>query len=406
MNADRADRADDAGRADDADRDPPAPRLVLILGAELHAPEPLGRRDVLVLGGRIARIAPAIASADVAALGLEVDTLDAHGRWLVPGFIDVHEHLLGGSGESGFASQTPEIQFSELVTAGITSVVGTLGVDTAMKTMPGLLAKVKALREEGLAAWCWSGGYNVPPTTIMGSLRDDLLFIDEVVGAGEIAIADARSTDPDAHELARLVNDCHVGGMLSRKCGRTHFHVGPRKKRLAVLRTLIDDFEVEPAWLYPTHASRSEALMLEAVDLAQRGAFVDIDTVQQDLHRWLGVYLAHGGPAAQLTASSDASITRPGHVVEQVLGCIREHGYTPSQALPLATTHAARAMALPRKGRVAVGCDADLVLLEPGSLAVTDVLAAGRALLRDGPLLQHERFLADSDRHLALHGRR
>ena len=79
---------------------------------------------------------------------------------------------------------------------GITTVIGCLAVDTTMKTMAGLLARAKALKEEGLAAFIWSGGYNVPPTTITDSIRDDIMFIEEVVDAGEIAISDERSTDP------------------------------------------------------------------------------------------------------------------------------------------------------------------------------------------------------------------
>ena len=66
---------------------------------------------------------------------------------MVPGLIDPHIHLLGGSGETGFSTQTPEFFISEIVRFGVTTVVGTLGVDTTMKTMAGLLAKVKALTE-------------------------------------------------------------------------------------------------------------------------------------------------------------------------------------------------------------------------------------------------------------------
>jgi len=39
---------------------------------------------------------------------------------VTPGFIDPHEHLLGVSGEEGFATQTPEISVSEIICAGIT----------------------------------------------------------------------------------------------------------------------------------------------------------------------------------------------------------------------------------------------------------------------------------------------
>ena len=56
-----------------------------------------------------------------------------------------------------------------------------------MKTMAGLLARVKGLEGEGLSTRMWTGGYNVPPTTVMKSIREDMLFIDEIVGAGEVA---------------------------------------------------------------------------------------------------------------------------------------------------------------------------------------------------------------------------
>jgi beta-aspartyl-dipeptidase (metallo-type) len=204
-------------------------------------------------------------------LGLEIETVDARGCLVVPGLIDPHQHLLGGSGEKGFSTQTPEIYASELALAGITTVVGCLGVDTTTKTMAGLLAKAKGLNEEGLTAYLWSGGYSLPPATIMRSVREDILFIAEVLGAGEIAISDARSTNQDPLELARLVKDAYVGGLLSRKCGVTHFHVGDEKAGLKVLRALIDDYEIKPELLYPTHVERNETLMLEAIELDGRG---------------------------------------------------------------------------------------------------------------------------------------
>ena len=82
-----------------------------------------------------------------------IDASDCYG---CPGFIDPHEHLLGGSGEEG-SRRRPEIHVSEIVCAGITTVVGTLGVDTTMKTMAGLLAKVKACARK-LAFYVDHGG--------------------------------------------------------------------------------------------------------------------------------------------------------------------------------------------------------------------------------------------------------
>src|SRR5215212_10735804 len=252
--------------------------LTLIENGEIYAPEPRGRGSVLILGDRIARVGEVDARA-VEALGLELAVIDAAGCLVTPGLIDPHEHLLGGSGEEGFSTQSPEIQLSEIVSAGITTVVGCLGVDTTMKTLPGLLAKVKGLCEQGLTARMWTGGYNIPPTTLTGTVRNDILFIAEVIGCGEVAIADERSTEPEPRELARVVNDAHVGGMLSGKAGITHFHVGDSERRLRCLREITDRsrFQVRPDWLYATHVQRNEDLMCEAIDLARQGVTLDID---------------------------------------------------------------------------------------------------------------------------------
>src|SRR6478672_1832249 len=126
--------------------------LALIEGGDVYGPEHLGPQSVLLVDGKIGRIGD-VDRAALEATGLELDVIDASGCIVCPGFIDPHQHLLGGSGEEGFATQTPEIHLSEIVRAGITTVVGTLGVDTTMKTMPGLLAKAKALKEEGISAY-------------------------------------------------------------------------------------------------------------------------------------------------------------------------------------------------------------------------------------------------------------
>lgn len=379
--------------------------LTLIRNGELYAPASLGRRDVLIFDRRIA----AIGNFDPAALAplqLELEVVEAAGCFVTPGLVDPHQHLLGGSGEKGFSTQTPEITASELARAGITTVVGCLGVDTTTKTPGGLLAKAKGLNEESLTAYIWTGGYNVPPTTLMRGVREDIICIAEVIGAGEVAIADERANAHEAPELAKLVKDAYVGGLLSRKCGVTHFHVGEGKSRLKLLRALIDDYEINPALLYPTHVERDEALMREAVELAARGSYVDLDTVGQDLPKWLRFYLDNGGDPARLTISSDASINSPLTLLDQIRACVLEHRFPLEQMLAHATANTAAVLQLEHKGRLEVGSDADLLVLRKDSLELRDVFACGRRLLRDGQLAFSENFLLETNRRISLEGKK
>lgn len=379
--------------------------LTLIENAEIYAPTPLGHNDVLLVGDRIARIG-SVNTRALAQAGLPVQVIPASDCCLLPGLIDVHEHLLGGSGEAGFRTQTPAITLSELITAGITTVVGCLGVDTTTKTMLGLLAQAKALREEGLTAYLYSGGYNVPPVTLTGSLRNDLLLIDEVIGAGEIAIADHRAPQASVAELARLVCDAHVGGLLSGKAGVTHFHVGDHESRLTVLWALLNEYPIEPVWLYPTHVERQRALLESAAAFSRLGAFVDIDTVEEDLPEQLQCFLTYNGAPERLTASSDAAISSPRTLFEQLRACVLEHNFAPELVLSLATANPAQVLKLSRKGLIAVGRDADLILVRRATWELDCVIARGQILLQDGALLVNETFLAESNRRITLHGRK
>ena len=378
--------------------------LILIENGEIYAPAPLGVGSVLLAGDVILKVGD-IDRRAVESLEIEFEVIDATDCLITPGFIDPHQHLLGGSGEEGFSTQTPEISAGEIIEAGITTVVGLLGVDTTMKTMAGLLAKAKGLKEEGLTAYLWTGGYDVPPTTITDSARNDIMFIEEVIGAGEIAISDERSTDHVPNELARLVIDTHNGGMLSKKAGATHFHVGDGKERLKPLRILLDEFDViKPEWLYPTHITRSEELMKEAIELAGRGSFVDMDTVDEDLPKWIKFYKDNGGDMTKLTVSSDASITGPQTFFEQIRQCVIQEQFSLEEMLPLITSNTAKVLKLEKNGAIEAGKTANVLILQKQSFEPREVISRGQHLMKDGKIAFKEAFLKDSNRKISLVG--
>jgi beta-aspartyl-dipeptidase (metallo-type) len=342
--------------------------VLVVENGDVFTPAPRGKATIVVAGGRIEKIGNVSAANDLRAFDPEV--VDASGCIVVPGLIDCHIHLIGGSGEKGFATATPAIAARELLDAGTTTVVGLLGTDTTTKTLPALLAKVKGLRDEGLNAKMWTGGYDA--RTLTGSLRDDIVLIDEIIGAGELAIADRRGMHYDARSLARIASDCYIAGTLTGKAGVLHLHTGELREKLAIVRDVLE-FGVPAASLQPTHVNRNEALFAEAVELTKRGIAVDCDVVEENLTKWLRLF---DGDRSLLTISTDAPIGRVASLLEQVREASRV--WSTEEALALATRNPARILKLRDVGEIAEGKRADLLLLDAKTLELRRVIAGGR----------------------------
>lgn len=382
----------------------------LIRNADVYAPEPLGRRDLLLGGGKVLWIgtdAPDLP----AAFGAQV--LDLGGRRLLPGLVDGHVHVTGGGGEAGFASRVPAPTLSRYTRSGVTSVVGLLGTDDVARGTRELVAQVNALREEGLSAWGYAGGYHLPPATLTGSVRADLVFIDCLVGVGELAISDHRSSQPTLDELLRIASEAHVAGLMTGKAGIVHLHLGDGPRGLDLVRRALDQSELPPRVFNPTHVNRRKALFDEAIELARRGCSIDITAfpVDEGEDAWSAAdalvrYLDSGAPRDRVTISSDAGGCLPcfdaqGRVCSMDVGhsgalldTLREllaRGIALQDALPAFTSNVAGLLRLPGKGRIAVGADADLVALDATG-AMSDVFAGGRPHLRDGAVLRRGTF--------------
>ncbi|NPC78062.1 beta-aspartyl-peptidase [Pyxidicoccus fallax] len=365
--------------------------MTLLRHGAVYAPEPLGVRSVLLVGGQVARIG-LVDEAAVRALGLPYEVIDVAGGLVIPGFVDPHEHFIGAGGEKGFRTRMPEVSFEQLARAGVTTAVGCLGTDGVTRSLEALVGKARQLTEEGITALVYTGGFHIPPRTLTGTIEGDLVLIDLVVGVGELAISDVRSSQPHLDELARVVASATVGGRISGKAGVTHFHAGPGRGRLSLLHALLDTHEVDPSCLYITHANRTPELMDDAIALAHRGAYVDLDTVDPPLGPWVRQYRERGGPPARLTMSSDAHTpgAHPGRLREELAALVRDEHLPLEEVLPYFTANPASALRLGRKGRLAPGMDADVVVLDERTLEVAHVFARGRALVREGRLVSRE----------------
>jgi beta-aspartyl-dipeptidase (metallo-type) len=382
--------------------------LTLFRQATVFAPPSLGRRDVLVAGDRIIAIGTGLG----APAGVTCEEIDLAGARLVPGLVDAHVHVTGGGGEAGPETRVPPILLGALATAGVTSVVGLLGTDTTTRTMESLVARTLGLRAEGMSAWCWTGGYQTPPRTLTRSVRDDIVFVDPIIGVGELAISDHRSSQPTLDELLRIAADCHVAGLMSNKAGVLHLHLGDGTRGLDLVRRALDGSELPARVFHPTHVNRQPRLLDEAMALAGRGVTLDVTAFPPDdgdpavpavaaIESWLDGKL----PADRLTCSSDGAGCLPtfdgdGRLVAMDVGKPRTLAETlatllrrrdANDVLPIFTSNVATLLRLPRKGQIAVGFDADLVVLDGDGLP-RDVMARGRWLVRGGARVVHGPF--------------
>lgn len=376
--------------------------LTLIENAELFAPAPLGHGSILLAGGKVLHAGPGLPDIDERLLS---QRLDAGGAAVIPGLIDCHVHVTGGGGEDGFSTQAPLVPLSQFTLNGVTSVVGLLGTDDETRTTAGLLARTRALREEGLSAWCWTGGYHLPPATLTGSVRRDIVSIDCVIGLGELAISDHRSSQPGLDELARLASEVHVAGLLSRKAGVVHLHLGDGARGLALVRELLAGTELPPRVFHPTHVNRRKALFEEACELARDNMVIDVTAfpVEEGEDAWSAAdawerFHQAGCSPGNLTISSDGGGCLPvfndnGEILKMdfassagLPNTLREllaRGHSLESVLPSMTLNVARYLKLKGKGVLRPGADADLVCLDE-SFGLRHVMAGGRWLVQDG----------------------
>ena len=368
--------------------------LEVLTNARVFAPEDLGVCHLLIGGGEILSLGQ-----DKEAISASHAVItDIGGRRLIPGFIDGHAHVTGGGGESGFSSRVPPVPLSYFTGAGVTSVVGVLGTDDTTRDTRALLAQTRALREEGLGAWCHTGGYHVPPVTLTGSIRDDIVYLDPVIGIGELALSDHRSSQPSRDELLRIASDAHVAGMISGKAGIVHLHLGDGERGLDLVRQALALSELPARVFNPTHINRRKALFDEALDLARDGSTVDITAfpVSEDEDAWpaevaLLRYLESGAPPDKITISSDGGGCLPvfneqGELTEMDIGrtaslpLTLKHllaaGAPLERVLPAFTANVADILRLCDRGRITAGNAADLIVLDDRD-EIRDVMIAG-----------------------------
>lgn len=389
--------------------------ISIIKDIKLYSPEFLGVKDVVIVGDKIFSIGENLEIPNNNAININI--IDGSGKILTPGFIDNHVHIIGGGGEGGYKTRTPEIRLTDITTAGVTTVVGCLGTDGIARNMVSLLAKARGLEEEGITAYIYTGSYQVPVTTITGDVAKDIMAIDKIIGVGEIAVSDHRSSQPTLEELKRLTAEARVAGILSGKAGVVNIHVGDGKDKINCLFEIVENTEIPFTQFIPTHMNRNEELFLQAMEYGIAGGYIDFTTssdpsfweegevkVSKALKRCYGA----GVPDTNITLSSDGQGSLPmfndkkeyiGLGVGKVASLFNEvRDAVFLEELPLErvlktiTSNPAAALKLKNKGNIKEGYDADLVLLDEETLIVDTVIAKGQIMIENKEVIVRGTF--------------
>lgn len=370
--------------------------ITRIKNARVYNPEYLGVKDVLIANGKVVSIDDHI---DIRCGN--ITTIDADGKHVLPGFIDQHIHITGAGGKDGFSSLTGEITGSELAACGTTTAVGLLGTDGTVRNIKALYGKVMALRQEGLSSYMFSGYYGVDTLTITDSIQSDMAFIEPVLGI-KIAISDIRSSYPTALELVRKLRAVRTGGLLARKKGIMHVHLGNLPSKMDVLFELVRDYQFPIEHISPTHVGRTKDLFDQAIEFAKMGGIIDITTGASkytDPYKSVLYALEKGVSIDNMSFSSDGHAglsnydengnlngTRPAPFdlnFAETVNLVKHGGVPIETAFRLITTSPAINLGLPNKGRIAVGADADLCMLDD-DLNLVDVYAMGKPCIVNG----------------------
>ncbi|MCP3030864.1 beta-aspartyl-peptidase [Halobacillus sp. A1] len=383
--------------------------LTLIKNTTVYNPHYSGVKDVLLADQRIAKISDQI---ELPSDWDWIKVIDGRGKIMTPGFIDGHVHITGGGGEGSYRTRTPELTLTDATRSGVTTIVGVIGTDGTTRTMTNLIAKARALREEGISCYAHTGSYQIPVHTLTGKIEDDLMLIDLIIGAGEIAIADHRSSQPTVEELARLASQARIGGMLSGKKGVVNIHLGDSPEHLSLIEKVVESTDIPISQFYPTHVNRSRSLFEAGIRYAKNGGYVDFttSTIPKFLEdgevkssQALREMLDAGVPVEQITFTSDAQGSLPdfnergeliGLKVGRVLSlyeafkdAVQEQNVPLDKALQVVTENPARILGLSSKGTLKEKQDADAILFDEKTLAIDTVIALGQVMVEKGEVV-------------------
>ncbi len=251
----------------------------------------------------------------------------------------------------------------------------------------------------------------MPVKSLTESVMKDLLAIDKIIGVGEVAISDHRSSQPSFDVFVKTVADARVGGMLSGKAGVVNIHLGDGKRKIDYLFRALEETEIPITQYLPTHVNRNPELFEACIRFAKMGGTIDF-TGSEDSDFWeeldgevrvskgIKRLLEEGVSQNNFTMSSDAQGSLPMFnkekefiglgvgsakcLLKEIKDCVFNADIPLEIAIRAITSNPARILKFAHKGQLEEGFDADVCLLDDTTLSHTDVMAKGKWMVRDG----------------------
>lgn len=385
--------------------------FTILSGAEVYSPEPLGTNDILLWEDRIVSIGEGLrppAWAD----GCEV--VDVSGRIVAPGFIDYHNHFLGGGGSSGYSSRVPELPLTGLTLAGITTVVGCLGMDCTTRSMGPLYGKACSLEAEGVTTFIYTGStFEHPIPTLTGRVRTDIIYVDKVVGVGEISLSELGpqhdSCGPGAEYIAKIACETVLASRISGKAGVICLQVPGRGRCLDPLFEILEKTGLPIHHFVPAHVNQNRHYFEQAIKFGAMGGITDVTSTYSPEHGFqkaikpseaVRVLMESGVRKDRVTMSTDGNGAHPhgdddgrpsgstylsaSTLLTEFRDLMLLEELPLEDALRVVTSNPARVLRLShRKGNLKKGADADLVVLTK-DFVLDKVFARGRLMVDEG----------------------
>ncbi len=358
--------------------------------------------NILIVNDKIVDISSSLNYEKILKLRDTCEIIDAKMNYVIPSYIDNHEHIVGGGGEDGFVSKINEMSSIDILKNGVTTVVGVLGTDTITRSVENLVSKAKALNTDDVTAFCLTGGYQYPSPTITGKVGKDIVFINEIIGV-KIAISDHRCYNPTKEELIRLLSEIRVSALLAKKTGILNIHVGWGKGNMDILFDILNETNVPINIIRPTHITNNTDVFNQAMKLTKKKGYMDI-TIDEDLEKtYYFLKRAYNeGNIDYITMSTDANGSCPiwdngivkgmkksnnSNIHSLIKYLICEKKYSVNDAIRFVTLNASNALGLFSKGKIGISKDADMIIFDD-DYNINSILSKGKTIVKEKKLVK------------------